>query len=430
MATSGIPRFVLGTVISGMGTAAVLGALCLQDLQRGSVPQTVLLGAACLLTAAGLGANVAIGRRGLREMTELERRLQAITAGRPTAQASAPPLLLAGLAEQIRLADGHWAAANAQQKQLQGLTHEAADALTQSGQSIVDTAYQLAGSANQLANATQDLADGVSDSASRIATMDSSAAVAQSNVQQAATSSAVAAQLASQGQDTLLTAVEKLRTFQSVIAETADSTERLGSLSEQIGGIIGIIKRIADQTNLLALNAAIEAARAGEHGRGFAVVAEEVRHLSTETAASIKQIQGMIVEIQQETGKAVAATQHGTAEAANTATLIDDATNAMLMIAEAIADSDTRVGTIASAIADLAGDLTTVSRDVSNLAATAEQTAAASQEISAAADAQSASAGGILAIAARMQELSQEMPAQQPEVTAMTSLSAGSRLHA
>jgi methyl-accepting chemotaxis protein len=105
--------------------------------------------------------------------------------------------------------------------------------------------------------------------------------------------------------------VEESNKIAGEAVEQARTTDaRIGDLSKaaiRIGDVVDLIATIAEQTNLLALNATIEAARAGESGRGFAVVAQEVKALASQTAKATSDISAQISGMQLATQESVAA---------------------------------------------------------------------------------------------------------------------------
>ena len=132
-----------------------------------------------------------------------------------------------------------------------------------------------------------------------------------SHVQRTADATQEANRLTGRGRDIAGETREAIQRLSVVVGETGLTVTQLAKDSDEIGGVVDVIKGIADQTNLLALNAAIEAARAGEMGRGFAVVADEVRQLAQRTSESTGQIHALIAKLQQTASTAVQTMEAG-----------------------------------------------------------------------------------------------------------------------
>ncbi len=195
---------------------------------------------------------------------------------------------------------------------------------------------QVAAAINQMAATTQEVA---------------------SHVNRAADATQQANELTRRGRDIAGETREAIQRLSTSVGETGLTVTRLAKDSDEIGGVVDVIKGIADQTNLLALNAAIEAARAGEQGRGFAVVADEVRALAHRTQQSTQEIEQMISAVLEGSEQATRSMQESCMGAQNTLGVAHEAGVALDEIArriEEINDMNTLIATASEEQAQVA----------------------------------------------------------------------------
>lgn len=257
------------------------------------------------------------------------------------------------------------------------------------------SAQTISGAAVELSQATEQASAGVvtqKQEVDQVATaIHEMAATVQEvarNSEHAAEAAASADQHARIGEATARQSVEQIRHLAKQVSGSADAMGRLKTESEQIGGVLDVIRSVAEQTNLLALNAAIEAARAGEAGRGFAVVADEVRNLAKRTQDATLEIQALIEGLQriaEEAAHTMGACRELTEE---TVAGVDETGSAVVDITRRIAEIQQMMQQIAtaaeqqSAVAEEISRSVTRVRSVADLSATsAEQSAASSVEL-------------------------------------------------
>jgi methyl-accepting chemotaxis protein len=277
------------------------------------VMQLVMLGVALLVAA---GAMVAVSRRVIRPLHQIQDAMLKVASGDLSAEAAFPGRTdeigaLAGAlgtfkqnaAEKARIEEEQ-KDRNAQRAKRQ----EAIEGYIKSFEGQVREALEALGTASGQMLTTS---DGISKTAERSTTqvqaVASASEEASANVQTvAAASEQLSGSIAEISQQVARAANIAGRAVEET-KQTDGTVQGLVEAAARIGEVVKLINDIAGQTNLLALNATIEAARAGEAGKGFAVVASEVKSLANQTAKATEDISAQITAVQNVTKDAVEA---------------------------------------------------------------------------------------------------------------------------
>ncbi|MDI3324488.1 methyl-accepting chemotaxis protein [Pontibacterium granulatum] len=244
-----------------------------------------------------------------------------------------------------------------------------ADAMNAFGGKLNDMVQEIRQVSNSVFTASQEIARGNSDLSHRTenqaANLEETASAMEeltATVKQNADNAGDASVKASD-------AMDRAERGGEVVGKAVEAMSAISKSSKKIADIIGVIDEISFQTNILALNAAVEAARAGEQGRGFAVVAAEVRNLAQRSAASAKEIKGLI----NDSNEAVE----------NGAKIVDTTGETFYELVDSVQDVVNRIAEIDVASKEQSVGISEVSRAVTQMEEMTQQNAALVEQASA-----------------------------------------------
>lgn len=309
-------------------------------------------------------------------------------------QITAPLALTVDLARRIAKGDLTVQARSARKDELgdlQNAMQEMAQNLNTLVQGIGNGVTQISTSAEKLSAMSEQTSAGVRQQKSevdQVATamheMASTVLEVARNTTDASAAATLADQQARHGSTVVKQATLQISELAMAIEELGGAMNVLTQDSEQIGKVIDVIKAVAEQTNLLALNAAIEAARAGEQGRGFAVVADEVRSLAQRTQDSTKEIEALIVTLQQGTQAAATLMTSSRERTLDTVVLAQKAELAITEINQSIGTIQEMSLQISAAAEQQSAVADEINRSIVSVRDVADESAVASEESAAA----------------------------------------------
>jgi methyl-accepting chemotaxis protein len=197
---------------------------------------------------------------------------------------------------------------------------------------------------------------------------------------------------------------EKAATTVDIVEKTQQNIEELKNKSLDIEKILQALDKIAEQTNLLSLNASIEAARAGEHGRGFGVVASEIQKLSVESAEATKDIENIILEIQNDILRSVDTMKDVKVVSEEQFTSVNEVNEAFDKIAQATDTITSAIDYMGEFVNEMNKSNNDVVNSINNIAAVSEETAACSEEVTASIQTQTEAIADVLKEAEQLKQ--------------------------
>lgn len=216
-------------------------------------------------------------------------------------------------------------------------------------------------------------------------------------------------QKAEMGGNSVSGAVNQMMRIQEETKETTAIIETLKEDSTKISEFIHLITDISEQTNLLALNAAIEAARAGEAGRGFAVVADEIRKLADQTRNSASTVYSLVVNIQDNTSKAVTSISEGKEEVNKGIDVIEEVGKTFEEIFASVNNVAGQIEELSAVAEEMSASSEEVTASVAEMAGASKQSSSNAEEVAAASEQQLAAIEEVAHASSELRKMADEL---------------------
>ncbi len=229
-------------------------------------------------------------------------------------------------------------------------------------------------SMQELNNTVEQLSISVNEIAGNATTLASVVANTREDGEQVDLKVKTTVEVSRQGKSDMQNVGVAMQSINEATVKLQQAIDKVGSASEEITKITGVISDIADETNLLSLNASIEAARAGDAGKGFAVVATEIGKLAQTSSDSVHDIENLISEINVLVKDAVSQADDSVGNIQNSSDLVHNALSTFDMIFNNIDEVDNLVQQMMEKVEQ-------VDKVAINVAAISEEQAASSEEI-------------------------------------------------
>ncbi|CDM69289.1 methyl-accepting chemotaxis sensory transducer [Clostridium bornimense] len=186
-----------------------------------------------------------------------------------------------------------------------------------------------------------------------------------------------------QGEDILKELIEESNIVTDNTKEVYGIMKELLEESKEIADITGVISGIAGQTNLLALNASIEAARAGEAGKGFSVVANEVGLLADQCKEATKNIDSIVVKLQNKCNKSSEVVERLTISNGKQNSLVEETDTVFGKINNEISEIMNKNNLVKNSIDEVVKSSDIITASITSISAVSEETMSNSEETAA-----------------------------------------------